>query len=390
VTFPPAGNRILSSFAYGHKEVTAFVYDNVRDDESGGWHLHYPGLPSSWVQCFSKEEAAALRASDRAVIVTYRQRRFLIPQYRALCLADFTRFVDKFRAFETLEGGVLCFFRGQTRDYFDEIGSLGCLPAGYRAAKWLKRYHGFGQVQLDKELKVWDKILVGEFGVNAGSQLGFEQKAKGFGRFYADTSPSARVWTNIMLLSILQHYGFPTPSLDVTADPLVALWFALHTCLESRGKFRYETVRPLVGPRRKGPPQTQSDVPSVLIFLQHPGLSAVNVLTSVEALRGVAERPFRQQAVSLPFASKSVSPVELPVYPWERERIGSLPSPRQLVRTTDTPTHRIPAAMIKIYFSEEELRTARSELTAEYLFPTDEPLYTRLLSSKAPHLAVYV
>jgi hypothetical protein len=86
----------------------------------------------------------------------------------------------------------------------------------------------------------------------------------------------------------------------------------------------------------------------------------------------------------------AVAPVELPVYSAERERIGSLPSPRQLVAKTDTPTHRIPAAMIKIYFSEKELRTARSELTAEYLFPTDEPLYTRLLSSKAPHLAVYV
>ena len=368
--------------------MTAFVYDNVRDDESSG--LYYPGLPSSWVPSLSKEDAAALCASDRAVKVTYGKQRFLIPQYRALCLADFTRFVDKFRAWETREGGILCFFRGQTRDYFDEGGSLGCLPAGYRTAKWWKRYGGIGQAQLEKELTVWEKILVGEFGVNVRSQLGFDQKAEGFRRFYVDRSPRARVSTNIMLLSILQHYGFPTPSLDVTADPSVALWFALHTCLASRGKFRYEAVRPLVGPRRKGPPEKQSDVPSVLIFLQHPGLSAVNVLTSVETLRGIAERPFRQQAVSLPFTSLSVSPVELPVYPWERERIGSLPSPRMLVGKTVTPTHRIPAAMIKIYFSEEELRTARSELTAEYLFPTDEPLYTRLLSSKAPHLAVYV
>jgi hypothetical protein len=299
--------------------------------------------------------------------------------------------VDKFRAFETPEGGILCFFRGQTRDYFDEAGSLGCLPAGYRNAKWLKRYKGMDdQAQLEKELAVWEKILVGEFGVNVASQLGFEQKAEGFRSFYVDTSPRASVSTNIMLLSILQHYGFPTPSLDVTAEASVALWFALHTCRASRGKFRYETVTPLVGPRRKDPPQEQSDIPSVLIFLQPPGFSAVNVLTSVETLRGIADRPFRQQAVLLPFAGLSVAPVELPVTSAEREQIGSLPSPRQLVSKTGTPAYRIPAAMIKIYFSEKELRTASSELTAEYLFPTDEPLNARLLSSKAPHLAVYL
>jgi len=246
------------------------------------------------------------------------------------------------------------------------------------------------QAQLEKELAVWEKILVGEFGVNVASQLGFEQKAEGFRSFYVDTSPRASVSTNIMLLSILQHYGFPTPSLDVTAEASVALWFALHTCRASRGKFRYETVTPLVGPRRKDPPQEQSDIPSVLIFLQPPGFSAVNVLTSVETLRGIADRPFRQQAVLLPFAGLSVAPVELPVTSAEREQIGSLPSPRQLVSKTGTPAYRIPAAMIKIYFSEKELRTASSELTAEYLFPTDEPLNARLLSSKAPHLAVYL
>ena len=386
--------------------MTTLVYDNVQDDKAG--HLYYPGAPASWVWLLSKEKAAELQAWNQAVTVTSRDQRFLIPQYQAFCLSDFTQIVDKFRARES-PGFISCFFRGQTRDYFDEAGSLGCLPSGYRNAKWLNRYKGmwFDEMghlvddgaQLEKELAVWEKILVGEFGVNVASQLGFERKPEKIeGGYllssYVDTSPRASISTNIMLLSICQHYGFPTPSLDVTSDPLVALWFALHTCRASRGKFRYETVTPLVGPRPKGPPQEQADIPSVLIFLQNPRFSAVNVLTSVKTLEGVAHRPFRQKAVLLPFASHSVTPVGLPLPPAVPKEIGSLPSlvaARALgVDEIVTWTDRIPAAMIKICFSEKELRTASSELTAEYLFPTDEPLYARLLSSKAPNLAVYL
>jgi hypothetical protein len=369
-------------------------YQNVKDDPDRAF-LNYPGSPASWVPILSTETAAAMRADNRGVTVTYQGRRFLIPQYRARSLDDFQRSVDKFRSLESREGGILCLFRGQTRDYFDATGSLGCLPAGYRTARWRRWYHGADQTQLESKLVVWDRILVGEFGIEIGSAVGFEQSAPGFRRFYADRSPEARVSTNIMLLSILQHYGFPTPSLDVTADPLIALWFASHVGTRAtRGRVRYEPVHPVPTAPVDGTPQQLSEIPSVLIFLQNPRLSAVNDLTSVEALRGIADRPFRQEAVLLPFEALSATPVELPWGPpggpYYRPDEVSLPSPKLLVSKERRQTHRVPAAMIKVCFGAEELRSARPELTAEYLFPTTEILYSRLLTERAPHLAVYV
>jgi hypothetical protein len=195
----------------------------------------------------------------------------------------------------------------------------------------------------------------------------------------------ARISTNTMLLSILQHYGFPSPSLDVTADPLVALWFASHVCTRTtRGRLHYEPLRlrPVPTAHKNGSPQQLSDIPSVLVFLQNPRLSAVNDLTSVEALRGISERPFRQQAVLLPFQADSISREG----PGFRPRREGLPP----ISRDSRDTHRVPAAMIKVCFGTEELRSVRPELAAENLFPTTDILYSRLLSEKAPHLAVYV
>src|SRR5262249_25239522 len=107
-------------------------YENVNDDPGDGAFLDYPGEPACWVPILSKENAAALCADSRAVTVTYRRHRFLIPQYRALNLDDFRQSVDKFRRLESQEAGIQCLFRGQTRDYFDKTGSLGCLPAAAR------------------------------------------------------------------------------------------------------------------------------------------------------------------------------------------------------------------------------------------------------------------
>jgi len=219
-------------------------YENVNDDPGDGAFLDYPGEPASWVPILSKENAAALCADSRAVTVTYRRHRFLIPQYRALDLDDFRQSVDKFRRLESQEAGIQCLFRGQTRDYFDKTGSLGCLPAGYRTARLRSWYDGADPKQLESQLAIWDKILVEEFGVKVGSALHFTYRGSGFTHFYVDRSPMARISTNTMPLSILQHYGFPSPSLDVTADPLVALWFASHVCTRTtRGRLHYEPLR---------------------------------------------------------------------------------------------------------------------------------------------------
>jgi hypothetical protein len=52
-----------------------------------------------------------------------------------------------------------------------------------------------------------------------------------------------------------------------------------------------------------------------------------------------------------------------------------------------SPELRWPAAIVKIYFPFAAL--GRDDLTAEKLFPKDEPLYRRLLEVKAPYLAIY-
>jgi hypothetical protein len=41
-------------------------------------------------------------------------------------------------------------------------------------------------------------------------------------------------------LAILQHYGLPTKGLDVTFDPRVALWFAIHVARREKHRLRFE------------------------------------------------------------------------------------------------------------------------------------------------------
>jgi hypothetical protein len=41
-------------------------------------------------------------------------------------------------------------------------------------------------------------------------------------------------------MAILQHYGLPTKALDVTFDPNVALWFALHVAKRAKRRLWFE------------------------------------------------------------------------------------------------------------------------------------------------------
>jgi hypothetical protein len=56
--------------------------------------------------------------------------------------------------------------------------------------------------------------------------------------------PHATHLGEFVTLAFAQHYGLPTPALDVTTDFGVALWFALHTLMGSGGN---TSVRPASG-----------------------------------------------------------------------------------------------------------------------------------------------
>jgi hypothetical protein len=50
-----------------------------------------------------------------------------------------------------------------------------------------------------------------------------------------DSSLSERAFQ----LALLQHYGVPTPALDVTYDPLIALWFATYRFISIKERAGY-------------------------------------------------------------------------------------------------------------------------------------------------------
>jgi hypothetical protein len=84
---------------------------------------------------------------------------------------------------------------------------------------------------------------------------------------------------------LLQHYGCPTPFLDITRNPSVALWFALNECERSGGILRYSATEWKSDP---------GSWPTVYVFPLirgvHPFLDSESILRETDALR-----PMRQQ-----------------------------------------------------------------------------------------------
>jgi hypothetical protein len=184
-----------------------------------------------------------------------------------------------------------------------------------------------------------------------------------------------------VVAAILQHYGFPTDHLDASTDPEVALWFALHESRTVRRRISFLplSARAWVKRANARSPLDRADIPTLHIYLQ-PSNKLENLkdeyplvdLAHYKALTSVAKRPTYQSAVSLPFGGFTVDRPSLRMLPLFGVR---------------SPAYRWPAAIVKIYFPFAAL--GRDDLTAEKLFPKDEPLYRRLLEVKAPRLAIY-
>ena len=258
-----------------------------------------------------------------------------------------------------------CVFRGQWREYTDANGFISATPAAWRSD--LRMQYELDEPELHDKLQPWAEVIE-EMGVPSDTGLvdmrPIDETGGGW-RFYKDRRSGGRVVSNPYLMALLMHYGFPTPSLDVTPDPLVAPWFALHRAIpDSPNQVHYEG--------------TQSDAakdPTVYAYLQpHRADNPVIELAGLSELGGISFRPARQSASALPFRTYFIqrSIVQGSWRTWERK------------------SRRWPSAAIKIALRPEQLRETHSELTQSYLFPQDDPIYRKLLEAQAPGLCVYV
>jgi hypothetical protein len=326
---------------------------------------------------WSDEELEALAAMGDAIAVGPSRYRCSIPQHHAYSAADALAIMDGYRRIAERLGWP-CLFRGQSRDYYSAEGRLLVLPTIMRPR--LRRL--YGRLYSSREpLVPWLKVLE-DLDIPTGSGISADIRGRDgerIGVFHV-SAPFAVMRGNPAVAGILQHYGFPTNHLDVTTDHVVSLWFALHASSTNRRRIAFTPVLPPRAVKRRTPPRPDdvAEIPTLHVYIAPP-LSgedtsqrfAVVYLSRLEMLTAVASRPSRQSAVSLPFEGHSL--VQFPRAPYP-------------LRRSET-AYRWPAAIIKLYFPFEDV--GRPDLTAHHLFPTDEPLYRRLLEAKAPHLAVY-
>jgi hypothetical protein len=80
---------------------------------------------------------------------------------------------------------------------------------------------------------------------------------------------------------VLQHYGCPTGWLDITSDPSIALWFALHHVVENPKRIRYKLY--------KWQDSDSDKWPTIFVFLLEtdidPFLDTQSILQGKDTLR---------------------------------------------------------------------------------------------------------
>jgi FRG domain len=325
-----------------------------------------------WV---TDEAAARLRKSGD--LIPTGESHF-IPRHTANTPADLLALLGEYGTFAARFGG-RCMFRGQTRDYFDEKGDLRVMPSSFRTPKLRKLFAwipGQRTSRLDDKLQTWERVL-SSCGVDTDTRLKRKMQLNGGGSVYIqERAATVRVALNHELGAILQHYGFPTPHLDVTGSAAVALYFALHKVEKRPGGIRFE---PLAARSTEAtcPSSTIEPAPAIHVYIVAPKLEpwAPYVdLCSLESLVKVARRPVLQRANSLTCVVH------------EREPSGDEDYPHKF---SVGYQFRFPAAIIKLRFPYAAARGQFEPFTQNQLFPTDELIYQALLKADAPHLVRY-
>lgn len=336
-----------------------------RDDLLGAWLLGMT-VPSELRKLMS--EGLAVEASSR----------FVIPILHAHTLDEYLKIIEDKIGTENELVPKPYYLRGQTRDHFPSGNRLEVLPPAYRSLEWRRRYISEEKSdELQKFISPWLDCLRREMEIEIGPAYFQEFSLPGdppiMRRFAKSSLPSDLVINNPGVMAVLQHYGFPTPCLDVTRSPIVALWFALHRSDPvSEGVRAFRPVRYSEGSSSDSL-DSLWEIPSVHIFREPPPYSPVIDYGEYDWLNRIAIRPSLQFAASLPFRT-----VGLSIYPsagvyWARY-----------------PKERSPVGVIKIHFLVDQLRARYPNLSQESLFPNEDHLHKAFCRVCPPYFIRYV
>ena len=296
-------------------------------------------------------------------------------QHRVSNVAEFQLLATRYQQLAR-DINMECVFRGQTRDYFVD-GKLTVLPTAFRQ-KGTPFSESTTREVVEMQLRPWLTFLDETLQLDIGYSLtycGITEDGCGIVRFQQPQQLS-KEFSSELLLGILQHYGFPTYCLDVTQDPLIAAWFALHVSMRSpEGRISYSRIpsADIEVTSSVARAQELAHLPSVHVYLRsiYDSIWVVIDLRENPKLQQVAIRASHQLAKVLPFKKTSIVPSS---YGWQ---------------IYERNCYWCPSAIIKLHFGADLLEAARPDLTSPFLLPKDDWLYQALVAAKVPHLALY-
>lgn len=304
--------------------------------------------------------------------------RFVIPVLHAYSTEEYLSFIKKYISTGDKMIPKYWYFRGQNKDHFYN-NRLQVLPPAYRSEYWQLRYDAPDPNRTEvKELKAlldpWEKCLRKEIGLQLTKGYSLIDDLSGNRRIFVSELPTDLVVNNMEFMAVLQHYGFPTPCLDVTKDPLIALWFALHRPHAVDDIVTYKALEP-TGHWPADTTNSLWQLPSVYIFHEFPpGCFPTTNYGEFEWLNKITIRPHLQSAASLPFHT-----ISLRVY----ERIGE-------VLFSHAHHYRYPVGVIKMHFPADQIKKQYAHLSQESIFPDDDHLHRVFCSIHPPHFIRYV